>query len=59
MFNLFKRKKKYNVSARTKGTPSCEDSGTLYVDFPDGLRLIFQDGKYTGWYTPTLPDALN
>ena len=29
---------------------SCEDENTKYVDFLDGLRLIFREGKYVGWY---------
>ncbi len=29
---------------------SCEDSNTEYITFPDGLRLIFRDGEYAGWY---------
>lgn len=30
---------------------SCEDPGTVYIDFPD-IRLIFRDGEYVGWYRP-------
>lgn len=30
---------------------SCEDSNTVYLDFPD-IRLIFREGKYVGWYLP-------
>ena len=29
---------------------SCEDASTKYLEFPDGLRLIFREGKYVGWY---------
>lgn len=29
---------------------SCEDSSVHYLAFPDGLRLISQNGKYVGWY---------
>ena len=29
---------------------SCEDVNTKYLEFPDGLRLIFREGKYAGWY---------
>lgn len=29
---------------------SCEDSSVHYLEFPDGLRLISQKGKYVGWY---------
>lgn len=31
---------------------SCEDKGTEYLETPDGLRLIFRDHKYAGWYLP-------
>lgn len=31
-------------------TVSCEDQNTVYATFPDGLRLIFRDGEYSGWY---------
>lgn len=31
-------------------TTSCEDSNTKYLTFKDGLRLIFREGKYVGWY---------
>lgn len=33
-------------------TTSCEDSATQYADFPDGLRLIYREGTYVGWYLP-------
>lgn len=29
---------------------SCEDPSTIYAEFPDGLRLIFREGKYVGHY---------
>ena len=29
---------------------SCEDVNTKYLVFPDGLRLIFREGQYVGWY---------
>lgn len=29
---------------------SCEDPNTEYITFPDGLRLIFREGEYAGWY---------
>lgn len=31
---------------------SCEDPETQYADLPDGLRLIYREGKYVGWYLP-------
>lgn len=30
---------------------SCEDKNTKYLCLP-GLRLIFRNGKYAGWYRP-------
>ena len=29
---------------------SCEDENTKYIEFPDGLRLIFHEENYVGWY---------
>ena len=40
------------VPGNTKITTSCEDPDTQYVDFPDGLRLIYRNGEYVGWYLP-------
>lgn len=28
---------------------SVEDPGTMYLDMPDGPRLVFHEGKYTGY----------
>ena len=37
---------------------SCEDVNTKYLAFPDGLRLIFREGKYVGWYVcNAVPDG--
>lgn len=36
-----------------------EDPRTSYVETGDGLRLIFRDGKYDGFYTPNLAEVLN
>lgn len=33
-----------------EATTSCEDPNTEYITFPDGLRLIFREGEYAGWY---------
>jgi hypothetical protein len=33
-----------------KITTSCEDKNKTYITFPDGLRLIFENGQYVGWY---------
>ena len=29
-----------------------EDPKTVWFEFPDGLRLIFREEKYIGWYLP-------
>jgi hypothetical protein len=29
---------------------SCEDPSTEYITFLDGLRLIFRNREYCGWY---------
>lgn len=29
---------------------SCEDNNKVYITFPDGLRLIIENGEYAGWY---------
>lgn len=26
------------------------DERKTYITFPDGLRLVFEDGEYVGWY---------
>lgn len=31
-------------------TVSCEDSNKTYITFPDGLRIIHENGRYIGWY---------
>lgn len=36
-----------------------EDPGVIYFETGDGLRLIFRDGKYAGWYAPNLAEVLN
>lgn len=52
MFNLFKRKNRNGLLVALAVTTSCEDESVQYADFPDGLRLIFRDGEYMGWYLP-------
>jgi hypothetical protein len=37
------------VGLVAKSTPGI-DPGTAYVETSDGLRLIFHDGKYAGWF---------
>ena len=39
-----------NMRQRLELTTSCEDENTQYLTFPDGLRLIFREGEYVGWY---------
>lgn len=39
-----------------KCIPDVEDESRCYAEFPDGLRLIFQDGAYKGFYY-FLPDT--
>lgn len=51
MFNLFKRKD-HDLKVAASVTTSCEDETVQYADFPDGLRLIFRNGEYAGWYIP-------
>ena len=62
--NLFSRifgKTKKSAAAQNKGSrifdikggkmeKSCEDESTTYLTCPDGLRLVFADNKYIGWY---------
>ena len=31
-----------------------EDPNTKYMELPDGLRLIFRNGTYDGYYDPNL-----
>lgn len=45
-------KRKYKFDCDMKMIESCEDPSTIYMELPDGLRLIIRDGKYVGWYLP-------
>lgn len=51
MRNLFKRKKKTNISCPEVDVVPSAKPGREYVCFPDGLRIIVEDGKYIGFYT--------
>lgn len=51
--------KKVQVSASTEYSVSCEEPEVSYMDFPDGLRLVFRDKKYIGYYTTTLNEVLS
>lgn len=37
---------------------SCENPNVTYCCLPD-IRLIFEDGKYIGWYQQNLEEVLN
>ena len=51
MKNIFRRKNNVRFDCHgQKVFKSEEDDSTYYWEFPDGLRLIFRDGKYAGWY---------
>lgn len=43
-FTWFDCEGAYTVDANVK-------QGRKYIVFPDGLRLIIEDGKYVGFYT--------
>ena len=58
MLSLFKRKRAV-ISEKFDLIPDPEDPRTSYVETHDGLRLIFREGKYVGWYTPTLVAPLS
>ncbi len=47
MKNWFKKKR---IKSGCTVTTSCEDENTVYFTFPDGLRLIFREKEYVGWY---------
>lgn len=48
--NLFKKKKKNLGNFKIRVSTSCEDPNTTYLTFPDGLRIIINEGKYVGGY---------
>ena len=45
------------IAGHAKTDP--EDPSVIYFETTDGLRLIFRDGKYAGFYTPNLAETLN
>lgn len=52
---MFKRKKREKYTATLLPVETAvlcdpEDESTMWVEFPDGLRLIFTDGNYCGFY---------
>lgn len=59
MLNLFKKKKTVLDINAFEVSRNPEDPAVLYLESPDGLRLIFRDGVYVGWYTPDLAEPLN
>ena len=36
-----------------------EDPDVIYFETHDGLRLIFRNGKYAGFYTPLLAEVMD
>lgn len=38
------------IQGDLKMIESCEDDMKSYIETSDGLRLIFREGKYVGWY---------
>lgn len=56
MFKWFKRSSKVKVKVSLTGTIDREQKKDMgkertYINFPDGLRIIVEDGKYVGFYT--------
>ena len=49
MRNIFRKKAKVSGGVAFY---SCEDPNTIYIELPDGLRLIFREGEYVGHYIP-------
>ena len=47
------------VAIAGKAQTDPEDPSVIYFEASDGLRLIFRDGEYAGFYTHTLAEALN
>lgn len=37
---------------------SCEDKHTLYVELSNGMRKVYFDGEYQGFYHPRLGKVL-
>lgn len=42
--------RKSTILKNTKVKKDVEHDNRQYVEFPDGLRLIFENGKYVGYY---------
>lgn len=47
------------VAIAGKAETDPEDPSVICFETGDGLRLIFRDGKYSGFYTPSLAETLN
>lgn len=47
------------VAMAGKAQTDPEDPSVIYFETSDGLRLIFRDGKYAGFYAPNLAETLN
>lgn len=48
------------LPVKTKWIPaeSYAEDGRYYMEFPDGLRLIFDANGYVGYYNPNLSEAI-
>lgn len=40
----------FDLDSTVTVTHSCEDKNTIYITFPDNLRLVVRNGEYVGWY---------
>lgn len=47
------------VAVTGRAMTSPEDPEVTYFETRDGLRLIFRDGRYAGFYTPGLSETLD
>ena len=56
MLNLFKRKK--NKATLSYEVIESDRDKYFCIELPDGLRLIFCDGVYSGHYDPALNEVL-
>jgi len=60
MKNLFKRlfrRKRHIEVCGARVIQSCEDPNTTYIEYPDGLRTIFHEKQYVGWYVAEARDV--
>lgn len=52
------RARAVTLPEETRAIRDPEHEGTVWVELPDNLRMKFVDGRYAGWYTPKLEEAL-